>query len=429
MALAIALGLLVIARVGALYQDTLDRKVVQSPGIIRVDTAVVTRGSIQQWLAAHGIARAARRETLRFEVPGFDAPGKVILIKKDENGRELREGDTVRGPEAGERRGELLAAVDDQLYVQELKSMEAGLQRARAEVTVATAEFGQAESVLALQRTALERAQSLQRKKLVPQKSLDEAQADFSRAQATLAAAKARLASAQSAVREYAAKRQQVEIALDRTRLYAPFDGVVAHLNLRVGEYVERGDAPEPIVLIDPSVFEITVDLPPWDGSRVREGQTAEVRSDDPARPAQLPHGPGQAALQAVVYSVSPAISETRRMIRVRLRLEADSASMLRDGQYVNARIRIDERPGALLIPFEALVVKGGVSYVFVVDPASGVVAQRRVRLGTQAGAQVEILEGLEEGELIVRQGQHRLGSGVQVQWVRTPHRSPRLAS
>jgi multidrug efflux pump subunit AcrA (membrane-fusion protein) len=79
-----------------------------------------------------------------------------------------------------------------------------------------------------------------------------------------------------------------------------------------------------------------------------------------------------------------------------------------------------------LLIPFEALVFKGGQSQVFVVDRKTGVVAQRRVQLGIQGAAQVEILDGLEQGELIVRQGQHRLVSGAKVQWAHLAPQNPR---
>ncbi len=427
----VALGVLVLARAWVLYQQPLDGKTAQAHRPIQVDTALVTRGASQQWLTAHGIARAVRRKALRFEIPGFEAPGKVTFIKKDKSGRELREGDRVQGPASSKDRGELLAAVDDQLYVLELKSTEAGLKRAHADVTAAMVELERAQGAWSLQRAVLERARSLHGKQLMSQQSLDEAQADITQAQAALATAKAQLKSARFAVREYTAKHKQVAIALERTRLYAPFDGVVAHLDLRVGDYINRataGDTLASLVLIDPSVFEVTLELPPWDGERVREGQSARVFLDYPTTSHEWP-GPDQAVIPAIVYSVSPAVSETRRLIRVRLRLEAHSTPMLRDGQSVNARIRIDEKPNALLIPIEALVFHSGQSYVFVIDPKSGVVAQHRVHLGIQDAAQVEILDGLEAGELIVRHGQSRLAPGAQVQWVHPAQPKPRLHS
>lgn len=136
--------------------------------------------------------------------------------------------------------------------------------------------------------------------------------------------------SANLAVREYTAKRNQVKIALDRTRLYAPFDGVIAEFNARVGDYVDQvtaepGKILVPIVLIDPSLFEVTLELTPWDGASVQEGQTAWVTPDSPTLSAQRSN---QADLPGIVHSVSPAVSETRRMIRVRLRLKADAKQL-----------------------------------------------------------------------------------------------------
>ncbi len=416
----IALGAAIIA-VGLLGLQEADEtragpKLPNPSPIIRVRTAEATQGVIRRWIWADGIVRAARREPLSFE-----SAGRVVYLNKDSRGLEIREGSAVMGPSRGESRGELLARVDDRAYVEAVKRCEAELAQARSEVAVAKAELLQAESTFELNQSNLKRAQSLHQKKLSALSAVDEARSQFATSNASLAAAEARLESARSRVLEVTARLNQAKIELERTRIFAPFDGVIAHLNIRVGDTVGkttpdpalngRSQERAPIVLIDPSWFEVSLDLPPQAGVLVKEGQQAWVYAQSAA---SIETSSSAGFFRGSVHSVSPAVSLSTRMNRVRVRL-VEGADTLRDGEFVTVKIAVDEKPDALLIPTKALLFNGAQAYAFVADRQTAVVERRTVTLGLQAIDKAEILDGLEAGERVVTQGRHLLQSGLKV--------------
>lgn len=87
----------------------------------------------------------------------------------------------------------------------------------------------------------------------------------------------------------------------------------------------------------------------------------------------------------------------------------------LTHGGYVTVWIETNRKEDALITPMDSLVVREGVSYVFVVDQASGVVEQRRVKTGITGETGVEVLSGLSEDERVVAMGRYRLTSGMYV--------------
>jgi len=84
--------------------------------------------------------------------------------------------------------------------------------------------------------------------------------------------------------------------------------------------------------------------------------------------------------------------------------------------------VRMGERPGALVVPEEAIVPQGESPYVYTVLPgkeAGGSVVQRvAVQLGARHGGMVEVREGLQAGDTVVTAGQQRVqrdGMAVRV--------------
>lgn len=84
-------------------------------------------------------------------------------------------------------------------------------------------------------------------------------------------------------------------------------------------------------------------------------------------------------------------------------------------GEGVELEVLLDARSGALTLPREALIVDGGVTSVFVLDPSgSGYRARSRlVKSGGASGGRVEILDGLKEGERVAVRGAEFLADGL----------------
>ena len=83
-------------------------------------------------------------------------------------------------------------------------------------------------------------------------------------------------------------------------------------------------------------------------------------------------------------------------------------------GQYAEATITLDHKEGALAVPLQAVSRNGPETMVYVVDP-SGKLDTRRVTLGMQTASDVEILSGVNEGEMVVIGDRGGLRTGQMV--------------
>ena len=193
-----------------------------------------------------------------------------------------------------------------------------------------------------------------------------------------------------------------VQAQLGRMRIVAPFDGVSGIRQVNVGDYVKDG---ADLVNID-DIASVWVDfrLPERFLSRVKPGQDVEILLDAlPGRP-----------LKAVIGALDSQLDANGRAVRVRARL-ANPGGLLRSGMFARARVVFAVREAALVVPEEALVPLGDKQYVIkVVAGAGGAQLSQRIeaRLGQRAKGKVELLAGVEEGDLVVLAGQSRLMRG-----------------
>jgi membrane fusion protein, multidrug efflux system len=79
---------------------------------------------------------------------------------------------------------------------------------------------------------------------------------------------------------------------------------------------------------------------------------------------------------------------------------------------FMHVEVVLEERP-AVLIPEEAVIAEGDSAFVFIVEDERA--RRRPVRLGQRTAGAVEVIEGLEAGEPVVRQGMQRLRDGASV--------------
>jgi len=375
----------------------------------------VKRGDIHQWSQAEGRIYAIRRETLWFE-----SAGRVVYLKQDAKGQIIKEGANVLGPRKANVKGELLARVDDREYQQAVAREEAELARVRSEVTGAKAELQRCNSEHNFAHTNRRRLRTLHKKSLAAASALDEAEITFGRTQAAISVAHASLEAAEAAVAAAQVRLEQAQLALAKTRIYAPFKGVIAHLNIRLGDFAQApgtlfsngqtGEEEAPIVVIDPAAFEALVDFPTIDAGAFRVGQPAEIRVFTVGNRSLSEI----ISLAGQVTALSPVVSKNRRMRQVRVKLH-ETRPNLGDGQSVTVRIAVKEKQNVLLAPAKALLFEGGKPYVFVFDSASTKVKRQAIHIGLEAFDRVEILSGVQEGDLLVTAGRHQLSAGMQV--------------
>ncbi|MDR1647436.1 MAG: efflux RND transporter periplasmic adaptor subunit [Zoogloeaceae bacterium] len=263
------------------------------------------------------------------------------------------------------------------LHFQDGARVAAGALLVSLDASVEAAELQQAEASLALARANLKRNEDLFQKKFVSAAMLDN-----SRSILKVEAAKVALAAARFA----------------KTRLRAPFAGVVGLRNVSVGDYVKEGEAL--INLEDTATLKVDFRLPEVWLDRLRPGLALEVRVD--ALPGE--------ARAATLSALDPLVDVEGRAVSCRATLP-NLDGRLSPGMFARVRIRFGERE-TVTIPEEA-VVSGVLPQVFRLegDRARAVA----VKLGQRQGARVEVLEGLAPGDLVVTAGQLKLSDGTGV--------------
>lgn len=399
----------------------------EAPPPPRVQATVVhavpaARNDVYSWVYGQGTAMAVRRKALYFQLDG-----KVSYVARSPEGGELRPGDPVTGPKDEELLGELLAKVDDRDVLASAEASRAELRRTQTERLSAEAQLKSAQVELDAAKRDLKTAQQLLGSGASNQKEVDDLTTRVQAAEASLAASRSRLGSAKSGTKAQAAQVKRTQVAQERAAIFAPFDGVIAALNIKEGDYVlgsrisqDPGEQlrTAPMVVIDPSEFEIRIEVPEFEASRVRVGQPAFVvtgedvatlsQAEDPtARPEAL-------VTRGEVFAVSPSVDPSARSILVTVRV-SERSERLRDGEFATCFIMAGRAEQVVSIPFGAFIREDDRSFAFVVDQASQTVQRRELALGLRGMQHLEIREGLQEGDLVVTRGRRSLGDGSRV--------------
>ena len=371
------------------------------PRALAVDMVIVSRGPMQVTVSDEGYTRI-------HDVYELSAPVAGRLQRMD-----ARAGDVVI---AGQT---VLARVepgDPTLLDPRTEAQtKAAILAAESARDFAMAEVDQASADLDFATTEWKRANQLAADGTISQRALDEAERELKRTRAQLATARAslqmRLFEVDQAKASLMSPLETMEPALECecVPLTAPVDGRV----LRVFSASERVVAPgEPLVEIgDPRDLEIVVDYLSTDAVQIQPGQPAMVEEWGGANP-----------LAARVRRVEPfafmkvsalGIEERRVNVVIDLEDEIDRWSKLGHGYQILGRVVIWSSDDALTVPSTALFRDGDRWAVFVEDGSRANV--RHVQIGRQNAGVVQVLGGLDEGELIIDHPSNRIASGVRV--------------
>jgi membrane fusion protein, multidrug efflux system len=199
------------------------------------------------------------------------------------------------------------------------------------------------------------------------------------------------------------ATHQLAELQLSYTQLRAPFAGIVAARNIKLGQTLEPGTSVFRVT--DPMPLKAEVFVPERELQRLRPGQPAAMQVDALA---------GR-TFPARVALVSPTVDEKSATFKVTVEVE-DPRGELKPGMFGRVGIVFERRADALQIPRIALVEDDGESAVFVVK--DGLAKRRAIRTGLTSAGAIEITDGLSGDERVVVVGQGGLKDGNKVKVV-----------
>ena len=176
--------------------------------------------------------------------------------------------------------------------------------------------------------------------------------------------------------------------ASSRLTLRSPVTGTVLERNLVEGQYVEA-DTPL-FTVADLSRVWVLVDLYEMDLGRVKVGDRARFTADGL---------PGR-TFDATIDFIYPTVSSETRTLKARLALD-NRDGLLRPGMYGHVEVAARAGGGSLVVPAEAVVSTGDISYVFLAR-GGGRFEPRRVWTGRGDGDRVTVMQGLAEGDTVV---------------------------
>jgi RND family efflux transporter MFP subunit len=264
--------------------------------------------------------------------------------------------------------------------------VEAGQVLARLDPTEFQARLDQANAALELAeveerfaRIDLNRARELRERTVIPQTELDAAERRSQVAAANLNQARANARSAQ--------------IEFDYTVIRAPVSGVVASVSTQVGETVAASFAsPTFVTIIDLDRLEIWAYVDETDIGRVEVGQPAVFTVDTYL----------DTEFTGTVTAIQPKAEIIDNVVNYITLIEigATRGSTLRPEMTTTVNILLEEREGVLTLPNGAVRRDSEGVYALVKDPAGP--QRRAIRTGYRGTDFTEVLEGLQEGDVVL---------------------------
>jgi len=339
-------GLLGILATGVVLQATAMAQREMPPPNVRV-----ARASIQS-LAPHTI------------VPGTVVSRNDAKLAAEVTGRLIEVADI--GTKAA--RGDVVARIEDTAIRLRKDELQAEVERATARLRYLESEE--------------QRYVKLAESNLAAVAKLEETRSDRDVSRGDLRVAKSRLA--------------QIEDQLDRTRISAPFSGIVVERLMMPGERVDTGV--NVVRMVDQQHLEVIARAPLEYYSYVRPGQQLELRT-------------GSVIAIGTVRTVVAVGSENTHQFELRLDIEKNRFPV---GQTLRVSVPISDIRDALVVPRDALVLRPEGISVFIVDEDKKA-KQVMVTTGIGAGENIEVSGDLSDGDTVIIRGNERLRPGQTV--------------
>ncbi len=209
------------------------------------------------------------------------------------------------------------------------------------------------------------------------------------------------------------ANLKQSEKALSDTRLYAPYDGKIAG---RLVENFENVLAKQAIVIFhDDSALEIKASFPETEYLRIR-GLGGVKEMTGKLKPQVEVSAAAGHRIEAWVKELRNIADPVTRTYEVTLAFVAPPGLPITSGMTATVIIISQNAAGSTLVPVAAVVVsEGEQSTVWVYNETAGTVSGRAVTVGLMTSDEIEILEGLQDGDRIAVLGASNLSEGMKV--------------
>jgi len=191
------------------------------------------------------------------------------------------------------------------------------------------------------------------------------------------------------------------KLSLAKLEVKAPFSGTIVQLDHYTQNQWLNASTPAATVM-DYSTLFSDVSLPGKEMASVSRNQKAEVTN----------FSSDVNTLEARIDQISPALDPESRMFTLRLKIPNPNL-YFKPGMFIKADIIVNEKELALVIPKDIILERRGRPIVYVVQ--RGFAQERRLQTGMENPDEIEIIEGLQEGDSLIIEGFETLRNNSQV--------------
>lgn len=389
-----------------------------------------------------GIRVSAEKAVMRTVIETVNASGKVypeveVKVSPDISGEivelNVNEGDSVR-------KGQILARIYADIYLTQRDQVQAGVNQSKAQLMNSQANIAGLKATYENAKVIYERQKKLFAEKVISRSELELSQQNFLTTEASYNAAMQGLKSGEASIKSAQAQLDKADKDLSRTVITSPMDGRISLLNVKKGERVAGNSfnvGTEMMRVADMSSIEVRVDVGENDIPKVKLGDTALVEVD----------AYNTRKFKGIVYKIanpntgltSSGSSAEVTNYKVHIRLLVSSYADLiksnrgfpfRPGMSANADIQTKTKNNVLSIALNAVTTRDkksdkapsdkktddkpdqnnvksvsfddGIEEVVFVLQKDNKVKKVKVKTGIQDLNNIEILEGLKEGDEVI---------------------------
>jgi len=342
-------------------------KIVEPPAVKAV---TVKRGDISVPLVATGTIFPAYESNI-----GPKISGTIEIVYVDE-------GDTVQ-------KGQPLVQLDQQ-------NLLIALRQGHAAVRVAEAQLKEAEVKGENLKKEKERLANLLKKNVISQQKYDDIDTAYSMAVTGMEVIRAQILSS----RENLAMAEQ---KLRDTVIIAPFSGLIVKRFINQGEFVSTMPPSPLFLMMSIDKVKTEIGLPEIHIAHIHLGNPVDVTVD--TYPGSI--------FKGTVSTINPMVDPVSRAFTVKVGIP-NKDHRLKPGMFARVTIYPTIHKGALIVPFKSVMKREGMTVVFVIEGMT--VRLRKVTTGITNEREIEVIDGLQEGEEVVIEGHYGMADNTTVQ-------------
>ena len=354
-----------------------------------VKVVKIRKGDLPLRLRVSAVTEVRQKAAIKAEISG-----KVAEVRK-------KIGDRVK-------KGELIIRIDDKEMKLALKKAEAERLQALSKYIVNTEGFNsyissEKKKGINEKKSAYEKALKLYKEGKITEKELHAAEDELLKAMIESGAMREQVQKVVLGLTQAELNLTKARLDYERTRIKAPFSGIISKLDVSEGETVSAGT--ELFKIINLNSIYLKAFVLETEASKIREGM--RVRIKFVGFPGKVFYGK--------IFAISPELSEKEETLPVYISLK--NPGYLRAGMRAEAEIEYKILKDVIIVPRKAILVRSERPLVFVVE--NNIALWRYIEMGKQNSEDVEIKSGVEEGELVIVEGQLTLAHQSKVRIVK----------